>query len=47
MNAFYGFEIVGTLLVAVASLPVAVLMARAALMPLIGALAANHGSARQ
>ncbi len=47
MNALYGFEIAGTLLVAAASLPVAVLMARVAMMPLIAALAANQGSTRE
>jgi hypothetical protein len=41
MNALYD------LVVAVASLPVAVLMARLALMPLIAALAANQGSTRE
>ena len=40
MNALYD------LVVAFASLPVAVLMARLAMMPLIAALAANQGSTK-
>jgi hypothetical protein len=41
MNVFDGFEVAGTLLVALGTLPVAVIMARAALTALIAALG-NH-----